>query len=79
MFLAVDEIDVNNLTVSDIQDDHEVEMTRLVDGKRKLPKFYGSQDIPMALMDQVIDLKEEILPQSRGELFQVILAMGVRD
>lgn len=24
MFLAVDEIDVNNLTVSDIQDDHEV-------------------------------------------------------
>jgi hypothetical protein len=25
------------------------------------------------------DLKEEILPQSRGELFQVILAMGVRD
>ena len=45
-----------------IQDDHEVEMTKLVDGKRKLPKFYGPQDIPMALMDQVIDLKEEILP-----------------
>jgi FtsP/CotA-like multicopper oxidase with cupredoxin domain len=45
-----------------IQDDHEVEMTKLKNGKRKLPKFYGHQDIPMALMDQVIDLKQEILP-----------------
>ena len=45
-----------------IQDDHEVEMTKMVDGKRKLPKFYGAQDLPLALMDQIIDLKEEILP-----------------
>jgi len=45
-----------------IQDDHEVELTRMVNGKRKLPKFYGTQDLPLALMDQIIDLKEEILP-----------------
>lgn len=46
-----------------IHDDHEIELTtQKPDGTRTLPKFYGGQDIPMALMDQVIDLKEEILP-----------------
>ena len=45
-----------------IQDDHEMELNKLKDGKRKLPEFYGKQDVPMALMDQVIDLKQEILP-----------------
>jgi FtsP/CotA-like multicopper oxidase with cupredoxin domain len=46
-----------------IQDDHEVSMTTPdAEGKRKLPSFYGPQDLPMAIMDQIIDLKEETLP-----------------
>ncbi|MFP8880280.1 MAG: multicopper oxidase domain-containing protein, partial [Myxococcota bacterium] len=46
-----------------VQDDVEIAMTTPdASGKRKLPSFYGPQDIPMAIMDQVIDLKEGILP-----------------
>ena len=46
-----------------IQDDHEIELTKeREDGTRLLPELYAGQDIPMALMDQIIDLKEEILP-----------------
>ncbi|NRA02031.1 MAG: multicopper oxidase domain-containing protein [Myxococcales bacterium] len=42
-----------------IQDDHEVSMTtKDAYGNQMLPSFYGKtgQDVPMALMDQVIDL-----------------------
>jgi len=46
-----------------IQDDHELELTKTQpDGTRVLPELYAGQDIPMALMDQIIDLKQEILP-----------------
>ena len=46
-----------------VQDQHEIELTSTQpDGTRKLPKLYDGQDVPMALMDQVIDLKEQILP-----------------
>ena len=47
--------------------------------KHKWPGFEQEHLLKMMQEAGFRGLKEEILPQSRGELFQVILAMGVRD
>ena len=47
--------------------------------KHKWPGFEQEHLLKMMQEAGFSGLKEEILPQSRGELFQVILAMGVRD
>ena len=47
--------------------------------KHKWPGFEQEHLLKMMQEAGFKGLKEEILPQSRGELFQVILAMGVRD